>query len=56
MYGIIGLILLALWIYTIFVIVTSSAQTNTKILWVIIVLILGPIGVLLYFLIGKSQP
>ncbi len=55
-YPIIWLVLLALSVYTIYVIVTSPAKTETKILWAVIVLLLGPIGVILYFVIGKNQP
>ena len=40
-YGIIGALILALDIYVIYLILTSSADSTTKLLWVILVLVLA---------------
>jgi hypothetical protein len=51
-YGIVGLLILALDIYVIYMILTSGGDPGMKLLWVIIVLLLPLIGPILYFLLG----
>jgi hypothetical protein len=54
MYGLIGLLVLVLDIYTIYLIVTRAGTTEKKLLWVIIVLLLPLIGPILYFAMGQQ--
>ena len=55
MIGIMAFIVLILDIIAIFDILKSSADTGSKALWIILILILPVIGMVLYFLIGKKQ-
>ena len=55
MYNIIGLLLLILDVYVIFLIVTSSAEIGMKLLWVIIVLLLPLLGPALYLFLGRGN-
>ncbi len=52
---IIWLLAIILWIVAIVDIIKSSAPGNTKILWLIIVLVLPFLGTILYFLIGRGN-
>ena len=54
MIGIVALIVLILDIIAIVDILKSSADTGSKALWIILILILPVIGMILYFLIGKK--
>ena len=54
-YGLVGLLILILDIYVIYLILTGGGDPGMKLLWVIIVLILPLIGPILYFLIGKGK-
>jgi len=54
-YGIIGALILALDIYVIYLILTGSGDSGTKLLWVILVLLLPLVGPILYFLIAKPK-
>lgn len=53
-YGIIGLIVLILDIIAIVSILGAGKSVGWKLLWTLIVLLLPVIGMILYFLIGKS--
>ena len=53
-YSLVGLLVLVLDIYVIYMVLTSSAEAGVKLLWVIIVLMLPFIGPLLYFLLGRG--
>ena len=55
MIGLVALIVLILDIIALADILKSSADTASKILWIILILILPVIGMVLYFLIGKKQ-
>ena len=55
MYSLLGLIILVLDIIAIVSILKSSADTGTKLLWVILVILLPVIGMVLYFLMGPGR-
>lgn len=54
-YGIGGLLLLILDIYVIYLILNGSTNSNTKLLWVILVLFLPVLGPILYFVLGPGK-
>jgi hypothetical protein len=54
MYPIVGLLILVLDIYAIYLILTSSAEAGMKLVWVIVVLLLPLIGPILYLLLGRN--
>ena len=54
MYPIIGLLVLILDIYCIYLIVTGSGDTGMKLVWVILVLILPLLGPILYLVLGRG--
>ena len=54
-YGIAGLLILILDIYAIVRVVSSSADTGMKLVWVIVILLLPLLGPILYFLIGAKS-
>jgi len=51
---IIGLLILILDIYVIYLIVTGGADLGMKLVWVIVVLILPLLGPILYLVIGRG--
>jgi hypothetical protein len=51
-YGIVGLLLLVLTIVALVRLVQSRVDPTTKIVWILVILLLPPIGAILYFLIG----
>lgn len=53
-YGIVGLIVLILDILAIVSILGASKPVGWKLLWTLIVLLLPVLGMILYFVIGKS--
>lgn len=53
-YGLIGLIILILVIIAIVEILQSGRPVGEKLLWILLILLLGPIGLVLYFLIGRK--
>ena len=55
MTGILGLLVLVLDIIALVDVLKSSMNTDKKILWIILIVLLPVIGMLLYFLIGKKQ-
>jgi len=55
MYSLLGLIILVLDIIAIVSIFKSSADTGSKLLWVILVILLPVIGMILYFLMGPGR-
>jgi hypothetical protein len=55
MYSLMGLIILVLDIIAIVSILKSGADTGTKLLWVILVILLPVIGMILYFLMGPGR-
>jgi hypothetical protein len=55
MYSLMGVIILVLDIIAIVSILKSGADTGTKLLWVILVILLPVIGMVLYFLMGPGR-
>jgi hypothetical protein len=55
MYSLLGLVILVLDIIAIVSILKSGADTGTKLLWVILVILLPVIGMALYFLMGPGR-
>lgn len=53
-YGILGLIVLVLDIIAIVSILGGKASVEHKLLWTVIVLLLPVVGMILYFLMGRS--
>lgn len=53
------LLLLALWIWALVSAVSveddSMYQTGNKLIWVLVILLAGPIGALIYWAIGKPE-
>ena len=54
-YGFVGLLILALDIYVIYLILNGGGDPGIKLLWVIVVLLLPLIGPILYYLIGRGR-
>ena len=54
-YSIIGLLILILDIYCIYLIVTGGGDTGMKLLWIIVVLLLPLVGPILYFVLGRGN-
>lgn len=52
--SLLGIIILVLDIVAIISVVAGSSSVGRKVLWVLIILLLPVIGVILYFLIGRS--
>ena len=55
MYSLMGLVILVLDVIAIVSILKSGADTGTKLLWVILVILLPVIGMVLYFLMGPGR-
>ena len=53
-YGILGLIVLVLDIIAIVSVLSGRASTEHKLLWTVIILLLPVVGMILYFLMGRS--
>ena len=51
-----GLLQLAVAIYSIVMIIQSSAETGAKVLWVLLVLIVRLIGLIIWALMGPGSP
>ena len=54
-YGFVGLLILALDIYVIYLILNGGGDPGIKLLWVIVVLLLPLLGPILYFLLGRGR-
>ena len=55
-FALIGLALMALWIWSIVYIATNEApEGNTKLIWVLIVVLTNWIGALIYLIIRRPQ-
>ena len=54
MYGLLGLVVLALDIVAIVDCAKSSTDVARKVLWIILILVLPVAGMVLYFLLGKK--
>ena len=55
MSAIIGLLVLAADIYAILTIAQSKAQTSTKVLWILLVLVLPLLGVIIWYFAGPRK-
>ncbi|HEY7113650.1 MAG TPA: PLDc N-terminal domain-containing protein [Thermoanaerobaculia bacterium] len=55
MYSLLGLIVLILDIVAILSLLKSSADTGTKILWLLLIVFLPLLGMVLYFLMGPGR-
>lgn len=53
-YGIVGLVVLVLWIIAILDIVKSGMDSAKTLIWILVVLLLPVIGTILWFVIGKK--
>ncbi len=54
-YGLVGLLILILDVYVIYMILKGGGEPGMKLLWIIVVLLLPLLGPILYFLIGQSR-
>ena len=54
-YGLIGVLVFVLDIIAIVSLLGGGASTEHKLLWVVVILLLPFLGMLLYFLIGRSS-
>jgi hypothetical protein len=55
MYSIIGLVVLVLDIIALVSLLQSGADTATKILWALLIILLPVLGMILYFLMGPGR-
>ena len=55
MYGLFGLIILALDIIAIVDAAKSGGDIGKKVLWIVLILVLPLLGMILYFLLGRSK-
>lgn len=53
-YGLIGLVILVLDIVAIFSVLAGGGSVEHKVLWTVLILLLPVIGMILYYLIGRS--
>ncbi len=53
--GLFGLVVLVLDVWAIISIIQSSAETVTKVLWVVLVLLLPVLGLIVWFLFGPKS-
>ena len=54
-YSLIGLVLLVLDIVALIKLLQSGADTSTKILWALLIILLPLVGMILYFLMGPGR-
>jgi hypothetical protein len=55
MYPILGLLLLILDVYVIYLILTGGGDTGMKLVWVIVVLLLPLLGPILFLVLGRGS-
>ena len=55
MFGLLGLVVLALDIIAIVDVAKGSGDIGMKILWIVLILVLPLLGMILYFLLGRSK-
>jgi hypothetical protein len=53
-YSVLGVLILVLDIYALYLIITSSAEVAMKLVWALVVIFLPVIGMILYFLLGRT--
>jgi hypothetical protein len=54
MFGIVSLIVLALDIYTIYLVLQQGMAADKKLLWILVIVLLPIAGPLLYFILGRA--
>jgi Phospholipase_D-nuclease N-terminal len=54
-YGLVGLLILILDIYVIYLIVSGTGDPGIKLLWIILVILLPLLGPILYFVLGRAR-
>ena len=54
-YSLIGLVILVLDIVALIKLLQSGADTSTKILWALLIILLPLVGMILYFLMGPGR-
>ncbi len=52
---IIGLVILIIWIKTIIEIANSDFEGDNKLIWLLIVLLCGILGLILYYILGRQK-
>jgi hypothetical protein len=55
MFGIVGLVVLVLDVIALVSLLKSSADSGTKILWALLIILLPVVGMILYFLMGPGR-
>ena len=55
-FGVLGLIHLAVWVYAFIQIFGSSAKTEIKLLWIVIVAVLPLVGIIIWYFMGPGSP
>lgn len=55
MSGIVGLVVLVLDVIALVSLLKSSADSGTKILWALLIILLPVVGMILYFLMGPGR-
>ncbi|MBC8645543.1 MAG: PLDc N-terminal domain-containing protein [Thermoanaerobaculia bacterium] len=55
MFSLLGLLILVLDIIAIASVLKSSADTGTKLLWIVLIILLPVVGMVLYFLMGPGR-
>jgi hypothetical protein len=55
MYSVVGLVILVLDIIALVSLLKSGADTGTKILWALLIILLPVLGMILYFLMGPGR-
>ena len=53
--GIFGILALAFWIWMIVDCATKTFPNNDKIIWILVVVLAGWVGALIYFFVGRSK-
>jgi len=55
MFSLLGLVILVLDVIALMSLLKSGADTNTKILWALLIILLPLVGMVLYFLMGPGR-
>ena len=55
LYGLVSLAILVIWIVALVDLLKSNADTNTKILWAVIIILLPLLGTILYFVLQRPK-
>jgi len=55
MFGLLGLVVLVLDVFAIVDCLKTHKDTGKVVLWIVLILLLPVLGMILYFLVGKSQ-